>query len=55
MHQMRFMTALTKRFMNICKGGEHMTKLFVNDTSFGAETANGDMMHIYIDELMDLL
>ena len=31
------------------------TLLFVNDTGMGIEDANGNLRHIYIDELMDML
>ena len=43
---------------SICKAfakREHAELLFVNDTSMGLEYPNGEMRHIYIDELVDIL
>lgn len=31
------------------------TLLFVNDTGMGIEDQNGNLRHIYIDELMEML
>lgn len=31
------------------------TLLFVNDTSLGIEDENGNLRHIYIDELLEML
>ena len=42
----------------ICKAyakREHAELLFVNDTGMGVEYPNGEMRHIYIDELIDIL
>lgn len=32
-----------------------LTLLFVNNESFGAEDSDGNMHHVYIDELMEIL
>ncbi len=29
--------------------------LFVNETSFGIQTSSGELLHIYIDELVEIL
>ena len=59
---MRTIYAMNKNQMEdwkqICK--EYAKKvnaelLFVNETSFGIQLPNGELQHIYIDELVNLL
>lgn len=49
---------MMNEWKEICKEfcrKQNATLLFVNNGSFGMETADGNLHHIYVDELVEIL